>query len=533
MFLSIVRNSEKASRSKKKSAKNARHKANRNERKKREQEAMTRKKEQELEKIKENKKQDFIKFITSTTLYEDDDDWYHGEPLNKYIMPSAYEIAIKLGTYFDWVIMEYDNFRMPDPTILNETRRHTTSRKDYWYNICELPNMDYILNVALRHGCNTMIIERLLQKGSSPNKTPFDYRSINQKLIMQHEKHELHQKLLSTICHDYDDYDDDYDDYDDDYNPPNNDLFLDAHSEYQLMPPICIAAVSGMWSVVKLLLEYKANIQEHVLELEYRRKTTTSCGLNQFIDTTYTALDYAMRSFNPICINIIKGEYQKIQPDKQSLMQCLAGKRNVNCIHIPGIYRHINSFLGQSNIKTKKYTESRLKLDWDNFPIYSKSGLHIYYEKQDSIVLRFTHVPIFEVLRNKYYKVCGSQYNNFYNGDAMVVLPHTSVNRDYMYIGSIELNIYDMFNKPQIYMKSSLDFIGFGNCDRGYNFHEQKSEYIHYDKYVDVKITDEHIIISCTFDGGIERMAEYYLTKYRQVINSDIFGTYIRNHGSR
>ena len=137
-----------------------------------------------------------------------------------------------------------------------------------------------------------------------------------------------------------------------------------------------------------------------------------------------------MRSFNPICINIIKGEYQKIQPDKQSLMQCLAGKRNVNCIHIPGIYRHINSFLGQSNIKTKKYTESRLKLDWDNFPIYSKSGLHIYYEKQDSAVLscrmgtamglyaavlRFTHVPIFEVLRNKYYKVCGSQYNNFYN----------------------------------------------------------------------------------------------------------------------
>ena len=504
MFLSIVRNSEKASKSKKKSAKNARHKANRNERKKREQEAMKRKKEQELEKIKENKKQDFIKFITSTTLYEDDDDWYHGEPLNKYIMPSAYEIAIKLGTYFDWVIMEYDNFRMPDPTILNETRRHTT----------------------------------------------FDYRSINQKLIMQHEKHELHQKLLSTLCHDYDD--DDYDDDDDYYDPPNKDLFLDAHSEYQLMPPICIAAVSGMWSVIKLLLEYKANIQEHVLELKYHRKTTTSCGLNQFIDTKYTALEYAMRSFNPICINIIKGEYQKIQPDKQSLMQCLAGKRNVNCIHIPGIYRHINSFLGQSNIKTKKYTESRLKLDWDNFPIYSKSGLHIYYEKQDSAVLscrmgtamglyaavlRFTHVPIFEVLRNKYYKVCGSQYNNFYSaeysGDAMVVLPHTSVNRDYMYIGSIELNIYDMFNKPHIYMKSSLDFIEFGNCDRGYNFHEQKSEYIHYDKYVDVKITDEHIIISCTFDGGIERMAEYYLTKYMQVINSDIFGTYIRNHGSR
>ena len=140
MFLSIVRNSEKASRSKKKSAKNARHKANRNERKKREQEAMARKKEQELEKIKEDKKQDFIKFITSTTLYEDDDDWYHGEPLNKYIMPSAYEIAIKLGTYFDWVIMEYDNFIMPDPTILNETRRYTTSRKDYWYNRCELPS---------------------------------------------------------------------------------------------------------------------------------------------------------------------------------------------------------------------------------------------------------------------------------------------------------------------------------------------------------------------------------------------------------
>lgn len=62
------------------------------------------------------------------------------------------EIRIKLGTYFNWVIMEYDNFIMPDPTILNETRRHATPRKDYWY---------YILNVALRHGCNTMIIERL------------------------------------------------------------------------------------------------------------------------------------------------------------------------------------------------------------------------------------------------------------------------------------------------------------------------------------------------------------------------------------
>ena len=86
------------------------------------------------EKITINSKKEVHPYLHASklykNLYEDDDDWYHGEPLNKYIMPSAYEIAIKLGTYFDWVIMEYDNFIMTDPTILNERRRHPTSRKD-------------------------------------------------------------------------------------------------------------------------------------------------------------------------------------------------------------------------------------------------------------------------------------------------------------------------------------------------------------------------------------------------------------------
>lgn len=562
MFLRIVRSGEKVSRSKKNSAKNARHKVNLKERKKQEQEAMTRKKEQELEKIKEDKKHDFIKFITSKTLYEDDD-WYHEEP-REYKMLSAYEIAINLGPSFDWVIMDYDNFIMPDPTILNENRSSYFD-KSYGYYILELPNMDYILNVALRRGCNTIIIERLLQKGASPNKTPFDYRSINQKLIARHiqeeqkevelklkraEKEEWHREWLAMICRDncqqtctkkclqianeYDDYDDYDDDYSDDYNPTDTDLFLDAHSEYQLIPPICIAAVSGMWSVVTLLLKYKANIQEHVLEYEYQRISPEMRGLSQFIVTKYTALDYAMRSFNKICINLIKTEYQKIQSDKRSLMQCLSGKRNANCIHIPGIYKHIKSFLGQSDIQPKTYSESRLYINWNKFPIYSKLGLHIYCEKQDSFdILRFTRIPIFEALKNKSYKDIHQNWVRFYNTeyeysrDVITLLPHTSVHKDYTYIGSIK---FDDFDKPDIYMKCDLDFIGFVNAS---DFNEQQSTYTDYSTYVNVQITNKHIIISCTFDGGIESMFDYYLTKYKQVINTDIFGIYIRNCGFR
>ena len=79
-------------------------------------------------------------------------------------------------------------------------------------------------------------------------------------------------------------------------------------------------------------------------------------------------------------------------------------------------------------------------------------------------------------------------------------------------------------------MKCDLDFIGFVNAS---DFNEQQSTYTDYSTYVNVQITNKHIIISCTFDGGIESMFDYYLTKYKQVINTDIFGIYIRNCGFR
>lgn len=540
MFMRIAKTNARIAEQQKRSAKNARHKANRKKRNALEEV----RKLKEVEKLKEKKKKTFIDFIISRTLY-DDSDWYDGSPC-KYDMPSAYELAIMLGSHFHWVIMEYDNFTMPDPRVLNQDRIFFGG-KEYWYRLAELPCMDYLLNMAIRYSCNHIIIERLLKLGASPNKAPFDYRTINIKLKEQFEEEKLKREISRkrTEIQDYDDeyddsYYDDYDYYDNDYDNTSYTRYEESHQEYQLIPPICVAAINGMIEVVNVLLKYGANVTECVIEYIPSRYNSYE---GRYILMKYNAVDYARHSFDSECIKLIKSGYDKIQSDEMSLLQCLSATRNnkSNCTYIPGIYRHIKKFLKPISDRDtyQEYPDIiyGTYLDWRNFPIYSKSGLHIY--KPDGNSWKITLVPRFEALRDiRSYISELRTYRYFYDtrhmsySSVIKKLPHVDVSIIENKIGTIDDEYSD---RLLIDIRCELGFINkhynrVCKCD---NYHNDDCECYNYQTYVDFKVTRDNITISCKFAGDTEsqrisNMADYYLTKYKMAINTDIFGIYVR-----
>lgn len=538
--MQIAKTNARIAEQQKRSAKNARHKANRKKRN-----ALVEvRKLKEVEKLKEKKKQTFIDFIISRTLY-DDSDWYDGSPC-KYDMPSAYELAIMLGSHFHWVIMDYDNFTMPDPRVLNQDRIFFGG-KEYWYRLTKLPCMNYLLNMAIRYSCNHIIIERLLKLGASPNKAPFNWRTINIKLKEQFEEEKLKREKQDEISRkrteiqDYDDeyddsYYDDYDYYDNDYDNTSYTRYEESHQEYQLIPPICVAAINGMIDVVKVLLKYGANVTECVIEYIPSRYNSYE---GRYILMKYNAVDYARHSFDSECIKLIKSGYDKIQSDEMSLLQCLSATRNnkSNCTYIPGIYRHIKKFLKPISDRDTyqeyhTYNTYGTYLDWRNFPIYSKSGLHIY--KSNGWTINST--PIFESLRDmKSYSSGTFRYfydtSNITDDYKIKKLPHMST------IGGDDFATIDDSHPDRLLIDIQRE-LGFINmhynrvckCD---NYHNDDCECYNYQTYVDFKVTRDNITISCKFAGDTEsqrisNMADYYLTKYKMAINTDIFGVYVR-----
>lgn len=492
---------------------------------------------EENNKIKETKKQEFITFIIKHTLTEDDYDYDYDYDSIYYRIKSAWELAIHFGPSFNWVIMEYDNFTMPNPDVLNRDLFAQT----YHYMISELPSLDYILNLALRNGCNNLIIEKLLKSGANPNRTPFDYITANMKIIKKEKKsadaQKQYEKFSAEVCRDicftqtddntectgkcryiiqeqYNDGYDDYDVYDDDYDDDVTELPFD----HQLISPLCIAAASGMIETIKILIKYKADIKEYMLE--YNSKT-------KYKLTKFNVLNYVNRSLNDECIEFIKSEFQKIQSDAQSLRQCtmsaILNKRSSNCLYIPNIYNHVKSFLGCMPHLLRSYIPI-IRRYRNTSPIYTKSGLHIYNSDIKSGTWTLTRLPQYEIVKSQE----NYQYNEFVDysfNTYQPVLPHIynqklgliTIPKD----EHVSLNVCIDINYVSISINKKQDL---------YNFRHDNQDYVHYSKYVMFLYFRNTIIISCTFTGKtqserISNMVKHYLS-YDYIINTDIFGTY-------
>ena len=552
MYLQVVNQGRNAKKKQKKQAKNARHNANR---KKREQAILL----DESARIRDAKKQDFIKFIIDQTLSET-----YGYRNSVHQMLSAWELAIQLGPYFYWVIMDYDNFTMPDPDILNINRYSWD--KTYQYSISQLPSLDYILNIALRNGCNHLIIERILKSGANPNRSSFDYISANKKIIKRNqdqiqknkekdEEFERYKIFEAEVCRDicfaqsqssnsectgkcvkiareayYGDCDDYYDDYDD-VPALSRDVYSECYRECDLMPPLCIAAASGIIETIQILIKYKANITERVLE--YNQLPLPCFKDNNpyhYILTEYNVLNYVNRSLNTECIEFIKSEFTKIQSDKQSIRQCaisaILNKRsikhnNVNYMYIQGIYNNVKSFMGNTPNPLIKYIPINTRYS-ENYNVYKKANLHIHQSDIKKNVWILTRIPIFDIIK-RMHNYNSYEFTNSYSG-CYFVQPQYQPNRlphiEYKDIGTIRIP-KNKYEKLEVTIDNDL-------FDKTYQYND---DYKHYEKYIDFKHTRYNITISCTFTGETEserinNMVQHYLL-HKCVINTEIFGTYV------
>jgi hypothetical protein len=579
MYLQVVNQGRNAKKKQKKQAKNIRHNANRT---KREQAAQKLKEDNilnESTRRREAKKQDFIKFIIDQTLSETDYSNY-GYRNSGYQMQSAWELAIQLGPYFYWVIMDYDNFTMPDPDILNINRYSWD--KTYQYSISQLPSLDYILNIALRNGCNHLIIERILKSGANPNRSSFDYISANIKIIKKNQdqikknkekddEFERYKIFEAEVCRDicfaqsqssnsectgkcvkiaresyygdWDDYDDDDDD--DDVTGLSRDAYSGCHRECHLMPPLCIAAASGIIETIKILIKYKANITERVLE--YNQLPLPCFKDNNpyhYILTEYNVLNYVNRSLNTECIEFIKSEFKKIQSDKQSIRQCaisaILNKRsikhnNVNCMYIQGIYNNVKSFMGNTPNPLIKYIPINTIYS-NNCRIYKKANLHIHQSDIKKNVWILNRIPIFDIIKhmhhyNSYeFTSCNSGCYSF----QVQYQPNRLPNIEYKDIGTIRIP-KNKYEKLEVTIDNDL----FGKT------YQYNDDYEHYEQYIDFEqtqypatcgkiaapIRQDSITISCKFTGETEserinNMVQHYLL-HKCVINTEIFGTYV------
>jgi hypothetical protein len=621
MYLQVVNQGRNAKKKQKKQAKNARHNANR---KKREQailpdvhaccgEAIQIKahKLDESARIRDAKKQDFIKFIIDQTLSET-----YGYRNSVHQMLSAWELAIQLGPYFYWVIMDYDNFTMPDPDILNINRYSWD--KTYQYSISQLPSLDYILNIALRNGCNHLIIERILKSGANPNRSSFDYLSANKKILKRNqdqiqknkekdEEFERYKIFEAEVCRDicfaqsqsdntectgkcvkiaresyygdcgdYDDYDDEYDDV-----PAFRRDYSECYSECHLMPPLCIAAASGIIETIQILIKYKANITERVLEYN-QLPCFKDNNPYHYILTDYNVLNYVNRSLNTECIEFIKSEFKKIQSDKQSIRQCaisaILNKRsikhnNVNYMYIQGIYNNVKSFMGNTPNPLIKYIPINTRYS-ENYNVYKKANLHIHQSDIKKNVWILTRIPIFDIIKRMHnYNL--HEFTNYipnsYESGCYSFQPQYQPNRlpniEYKNIGTIRIP-KNKYKKLEVTIDNDL----FGKT------YQYNDDYEHYEKYIDFKhtrynitaargpiglqeaaeqypqladqilqdaaeqypatcgkiaapIRQDSITISCTFTGETEserinNMVQHYLS-HKCVINTEIFGTYV------
>jgi hypothetical protein len=552
MYLQLANLGRNAQKRQKKQDKNSRHKMNI---KKRE---ITRieKEKQEYKRAEIKKalkrKQKFIDFIIYQTLENKDDDEYYDD-VYKYQMPSAWELAIYLGSYFHWVITEYDNFVMPNPYILNVDK--SCWDKKYNYVPLDLPNMDHILNLALKYGCNCRIIERILKCGASPNRTPYDYMKANKLLFDIHKKQEDRRKAeenalkeckqyAKDICYEvcgskcigkcteiahenygYDDYDDEF------YYRTNTVIHPEEYREHHLMPPICIVASRGDIESIKILLEYKANIAENVLDIKYEN------GLTKIVSTEFNVLNYVNRSLNKQCIEFIKSEFRKIQSDLQSIKQCtmaaILDTHSPNCLYIPNIYKHIKSFLignngpvrhGDASHPLSKY----IPIDTRNvnrYDIYTKSNLNIirYTDIHGYVNWIFSYMPKLDLIQTQVHsdaKFIGYNDNCYIPRYQPYILPHLDIKK----IGSIQED-RTLCTDFDICI-NDIPFIN------KYGFGHSCQEYMDpYHKYITLSKTRESITILCIFEGNseserINNMIEYYISKYNYVINIDVFGTY-------
>ena len=597
MYLQVVNQGKNAKKKQKKQAKNIRHNANRT---KREQAAQKLKEDNILDEStrrREAKKQDFIKFIIDQTLSETDYSNY-GYRNSVHQMQSAWELAIQLGPYFYWVIMDYDNFTMPDPDILNINRYSWD--KTYKYSISQLPSLDYILNIALRNGCNHLIIERILKSGANPNRSSFDYISANKKIIKKNqdqiqknkekdEEFERYKIFEAEVCRDicfaqsqssnsectgkcvkiaresyYGDWDDDDDDYDD--VPAFRRDYSECYSECHLMPPLCIAAASGIIETIQILIKYKANITERVLEYN-QLPCFKDNNPYHYILTDYNVLNYVNRSLNTECIEFIKSEFKKIQSDKQSIRQCaisaILNKRsikhnNVNYMYIQGIYNNVKSFMGNTPNPLIKYIPINTRYS-ENYNVYKKANLHIHQSDIKKNVWILTRIPIFDIIKRMHnYNL--HEFTNYipnsYESGCYSFQPQYQPNRlpniEYKNIGTIRIP-KNKYKKLEVTIDNDL----FGKT------YQYNDDYEHYEKYIDFKhtrysitaargpiglqeaaeqypatcgkiaapIRQDSITISCTFTGETEserinNMVQHYLL-HKCVINTEIFGTYV------
>jgi hypothetical protein len=548
MYLQLVNLGRNAQKRQKKQDKNSRHKMNI---KKREIARI----EKEKQEYKCKRKQKFIDFVIHQTLENIDNDEYFAE-VSQYQMPSAWELAIYLGSYFHWVITDYNNFVMPNPDILNADK--SCWDKKYNYVLLDLPHMDHILNLALRYGCNCRIIERILKCGASPNRTPYDYMKANKLLFDIHKKQEDRRKAEENVlkeCKQYAKdicyevcgskcigkcteiarenygYDDDYDD-DEFYYRTNTVIHPEEYLEHHLMPPICIAASRGDIKSIKILLEYKANIAENVLDIKYEN------GLTKIVSTEFNVLNYVNRSLNKQCIEFIKSEFRKIQSNLQSIKQCtiaaILDKHSPNCLYIPNIYKHIKSFLignnGHAGRRDISHPLSKyIPIDTRHiykYEIYTKSNLNIIKITYDQgyVDWIFSYMPKLDLIQAQTvynaWDFVGYRDNYYIPEFQPSVLPHLNMKK----IGSIRT-----CGKLCTYFDVCINDIPFINK---HGFGHSCQEYMDpYHKYIAFSKTRESVTISCIFEGNseserINNMIEYYMSKYNYVINIDIFGTY-------
>jgi hypothetical protein len=535
MYLQVVNQGRNAKKKQKKQSKNARHNANR---KKREQAILL----DESTRRREAKKQDFIKFIIDQTLSETDYSNY-GYRNSVHQMQSAWELAIQLGPYFYWVIMDYDNFTMPDPDILNINRYSWD--KTYQYSISQLPNLDYILNIALRNGCNHLIIERILKSGANPNRSSFDYLSANKKILKKNqdqiqknkekdEEFERYKIFEAKVCRDIcvaqsqssntectgkcvkiarESYYGDYE-YDDDYDdvPAFRRDYSECYSECHLMPPLCIVAASGIIETIQILIKYKANITERVLEYN-QLPCFKDNNPYHYILTDYNVLNYVNRSLNTECIEFIKSEFKKIQSDKQSIRQCaisaILNKRsikhnNVNYMYIQGIYNNVKSFMGNTPNPLIKYIPINTRYS-ENYNVYKKANLHIHQSDIKKNVWILTRIPVFDIIKRMHnYNL--HEFTNYipnsYESGCYSFQPQYQPNRlpniEYKNIGTIRIP-KNKYKKLEVTIDNDL----FGKT------YQYNDDYEHYEKYIDFKHT-HYSITAARGPIGLQDAAEQY-----------------------
>jgi|694.fasta_scaffold05757_17 hypothetical protein len=541
MYLQVVNQGRNAKKKQKKHAKNIRHNANRT---KREQAAQKLKEDNILDEStrrREAKKQDFIKFIIDQTLSKTDYINY-GYQNSVHQMQSAWELAIQLGPYFYWVIMDYDNFTMPDPDILNINRYSWD--KTYKYSISQLPSLDYILNIALRNGCNHLIIERILKSGANPNRSSFDYISANKKIIKKNqdqiqknkekdEEFERYKIFEAKVCRDIcfaqsqssntectgkcvkiarESYYGDWDDYDDDDVPAFRRDYSECYSECHLMPPLCIAAASGIIETIQILIKYKANITERVLEYN-QLPCFKDNNPYHYILTDYNVLNYVNRSLNTECIEFIKSEFKKIQSDKQSIRQCaisaILNKRsikhnNVNYMYIQGIYNNVKSFMGNTPNPLIKYIPINTRYS-ENYNVYKKANLHIHQSDIKKNVWILTRIPIFDIIKRMHnYNL--HEFTNYipnsYESGCYSFQPQYQPNRlpniEYKNIGTIRIP-KNKYKKLEVTIDNDL----FGKT------YQYNDDYEHYEKYIDFKHT-RYSITAARGPIGLQDAAEQY-----------------------